>query len=120
MTTGVVVAVVLFALAALALVARRDLVFKLVALGMINGSTVLLLVSLPRSVGRPPIAAGPLAERLADPLPQAFVLATIVINFAVLALALVFVMLLVERYHTTDARRIEQLVHEEEESCSSS
>jgi multicomponent Na+:H+ antiporter subunit C len=116
MTPGVVVAVVLFALAAAALVVRRDLVIKLVALGMLNGSTVLLLVSLPRSEGTAiPIGPTPLPPTVADPFPQAYVLAAIVINFALLALALVFVMLLIERYHTTDARRIEVLVREEEE-----
>ncbi|UCF09428.1 MAG: NADH-quinone oxidoreductase subunit K [Candidatus Bipolaricaulota bacterium] len=116
MTPGVVVAILLFGLATVALVLRRDLVFKLLALGMINGSTVLLLVSLPRAHGTTaPIGVGVLPTTAADPFPQAYVLAAIVINFALLALALVFVMLLVERYHTTDARRIERLVREEEE-----
>jgi multicomponent Na+:H+ antiporter subunit C len=118
MTAGMVVAVLLFAIAALALIVRRDLVFKLVALGLVNGSTVLLLVSLPRVVGtRPPIAPGPLPPMASDPFPQAYVLAAIVINFAVLALALVFVMLLVERYHTTDARRLEALIREERDAA---
>jgi multicomponent Na+:H+ antiporter subunit C len=53
---------------------------------------------------------------VADPLPQALVLTAIVINFAILALSLVFVMLLVERYHTTDSVRIERDVHDEEAS----
>lgn len=118
MTAGVVTAVLLFAIAALALIVRRDLVFKLVALGLVNGSTVLLLVSLPRGIGsRPPIAAGAIPPTAADPFPQAYVLAAIVINFAVLALALVFVMMLVERYHTTDARRLEALIREEREAA---
>jgi len=37
-----------------------------------------------------------------------------VINFAILALALVFVMILVERYHTTDSERIESEVAAEQ------
>ncbi|HHK67178.1 MAG TPA: hypothetical protein ENJ47_02090 [Candidatus Acetothermia bacterium] len=51
---------------------------------------------------------------VADPLPQAVVLSAIVINFAILALALVFVMILVERYHTTDSERIESEVAAEQ------
>ncbi|MBE0636780.1 cation:proton antiporter subunit C, partial [Candidatus Bipolaricaulota bacterium] len=56
-----------------------------------------------------------------DPLPQALVLSAIVVNFAILALALVFVMILVERYHSTDSTRIEQEIareiDEEEPPC---
>ncbi|MCK4245980.1 NADH-quinone oxidoreductase subunit K, partial [Candidatus Bipolaricaulota bacterium] len=50
-----------------------------------------------------------------NPLPQALVLSAIVINFAILALALVFVMLLVEHYHSTDSQRIEHEIKRERE-----
>ena len=43
------------------------------------------------------------------------VLSAIAINFAILSLALVFVMRLVERYHTTDSRRIEHETRSEED-----
>ncbi len=113
---GVVVAVVLFVIGVGALVIRRDLVFKLLALGLVNSSTILLLISLDtqRSTTAPIVPPSVMTD-VADPLPQALVLAAIVISFAILALALVFVMVLAERYHTTDALRIERAVAREGE-----
>jgi len=114
---GVTIAIVLFGIGLLGLIIRRDLVIKLLSLGLLNGSTILCLVSLNSSpAGVPPIVRGPSSALYVDPLPQALVLAAIVINFAILALALVFVMLLVERYHTTDTQRVE---HEIEREASS-
>lgn len=114
---GVTIAIVLFGISLLALILRRDLVIKLLALGLLNGSTILCLVSLnTRPGGVPPIVRGPTVALYVDPLPQALVLTAIVINFAILALALVFVMLLVERYHTTDSERLEYEIEREEAS----
>jgi len=113
---GVNVSIVLFGIGLLGLVLRRDLVIKLLALGLVNASTILCLVSLgARIEGAPPILGGPMEAALIDPLPQAIVLSAIVINFAILALALVFVMLLVERYHTTDSQRIDRETCKEQE-----
>ncbi|MEW5826545.1 MAG: cation:proton antiporter subunit C [Candidatus Bipolaricaulota bacterium] len=114
---GVAAAIVLFGIGTLGLILRRDLVVKLLALGLVNSSVILALVSLrarPNLV--PPLLDGPTPQALADPLPQGLVLSAIVINFAVLAVALVFVMRLVERYHTTDSTRLERRTHDEEES----
>ena len=106
----------LFGIGLLGLIFRRDLVVKLLALGLVNGSVILCLVSLnAQPDGVAPIVRSPGSAPYVDPLPQALVLSAIVINFAVLALALVFVMLLVERYHTTDSQRIEHEITREEE-----
>lgn len=112
---GVTIAIVLFGIGLLGMILRRDLVIKLLALGLINASTILCLVSLHDA----PDAAAPIlgpseAIPVVDPLPHALVLSAIVINFAILALSLVFVMLLVERYHSTDSARIEHEVEAEE------
>jgi len=112
---GVSVAIVLFGIGLLGLILRRDLVIKLLALGLINASTILCLVALqdtPNAAA--PILRGAEAIPVVDPLPHALVLSAIVINFAILALSLVFVMLLVERYHSTDSPRIEHEVETEE------
>jgi multicomponent Na+:H+ antiporter subunit C len=110
------VAFILFSIGILALVLRRDLVIKLLALGMINAASILFLISIgDRPGARPPIQIPGEMGILADPLPQALVLSAIVVNFAILALALVFVMILVERYHTTDSIRIEQEMARESE-----
>ena len=116
------VAFILLGIGILALVLRRDLVIKLLALGMINAASILFLISIgDRPGARPPIQLPGEIAILVDPLPQALVLSAIVVNFAILALALVFVMILCERYHTTDSRRVEQEmareVDEEETPC---
>ena len=111
---GVNMAILLFGIGVLGLIIRRDVVIKLLSLGLINSSSVLFLVSLnAKDELVAPIVYGPEGSYV-DPLPQALVISTIVINFALLALALVFVMLLVERYHTTDSVRIARFVEEEE------
>jgi multicomponent Na+:H+ antiporter subunit C len=53
---------------------------------------------------------------MVDPLPQALVLSAIVINFAILALALVFVMRVVEDRHSLDAPRIDRDIQKEREA----
>ncbi len=114
--SGVNAAIALFGIGLLALALRKDLIMKLLALGLINSSTILFLVSIRFSVTAViPILPVRGAAIVSDPLPQAIVLSAIVINFAILALALVFVMILVERYHTTDSERIEREVAAEEE-----
>jgi multicomponent Na+:H+ antiporter subunit C len=111
---GVTIAVILFGVGVLGLILRRDLVIKLLSLGLVNSSSVLFLISLnAKDEAVAPIMYGPKANYV-DPLPQALVISAIVINFALLALALVFTMLLVERYHTTDSVRIARQVEEEE------
>lgn len=117
-----VVAIILFGIGVLALILRRDLVIKLLALGMVNAASILFLVSIgDRPGARAPIQVPGEMGILADPLPQALVLSAIVVNFAILALALVFVMILCERYHSTDSTRIEQEItreiDEEETPC---
>ena len=109
-----IVAFILFGMGILALVLRRDLVIKLLALGLVNAASILFLVSIgDRPGARPPIQLLGEVQILADPLPQALVLSAIVVNFAILALALVFVMILCERYHSTDSTRIDQEIARE-------
>lgn len=111
---GTTVAMILFAIGTTALIVRRDLVIKLLALGLVNSSGILFLISIGfRPQMEVPILPARIGMPIADPLPQALVLSAIVINFAILALSLVFVMLLVERYHSTDCGRIEHAVEAE-------
>lgn len=108
---GTTIAMILFAIGTTALIVRKDLVIKLLALGLVNSSGILFLISIRyRPTMAAPILPAPAGLPVADPLPQALVLSAIVINFAILALSLVFVMLLVERYHSTDCSRIEHAV----------
>lgn len=110
------IAAILIAIGIVAAILRRDLVIKLLAVGLINAGSILALVSLGEKPGVQLPIRVPSAEAVyADPLPQAAVLSAIVINFALLALALVFVMRLVEHYHTTDSNRIEDQIRREED-----
>lgn len=118
---GIIVSIILFGLGILVLVVRRDLVVKLLALGLVNAGSILFLVSIgDRPGARAPIQVPGDVGVVVDPLPQALVLSAIVVNFAILALALVFVMILVERYHTTDSIRIEQEIDRETDEEESS
>jgi len=112
--SGTTVAMVLFAVGTTVLIVRKDLVIKLLALGLVNSSGILFLISIRfQPQMEAPILPAKVGSAIADPFPQALVLSAIVINFAILALSLVFVMLLVERYHSTDCERIEHAVETE-------
>ncbi len=97
------------------LILKKNLLMKLLSLSIVNTATILFLVLI---VYRPGDLA-PIniesAPQVADPLPQALVLTSIVINFGILAFALLFIMLLVKNYHTLDTERIESLVKEDYE-----
>ncbi len=118
--SGTTIAMILFALGTTALIVRKDLVIKLLALGLVNSSGILFLISIRFQPDmEAPILPAKVGIPIADPLPQALVLSAIVINFAILALSLVFVMLLVERYHSTDCERIEHAVETEKTTLGS-
>ncbi|HDL85394.1 MAG TPA: hypothetical protein ENH11_03560, partial [Candidatus Acetothermia bacterium] len=60
---GITIAIVLFGIGVFALIVRRDLVIKLLALGLIDSSSVLFLVSLnAQNDGIAPIVHGPAAN----------------------------------------------------------
>ncbi|MCR4391706.1 MAG: cation:proton antiporter subunit C [Candidatus Acetothermia bacterium] len=108
---GIAAAALGIALAGLGLwtlVRRRNVIWKLLGLNVAAGGAILFLVALSHRPGaRPPIAglgSGPAA----DPLPQALVLTAIVIHFATLALALVYVIFLTEHRHTQDVHKLDR------------
>jgi multicomponent Na+:H+ antiporter subunit C len=112
------IAVALIAIGAAISIVRRDLVIKLLAIGLVNAGSILAFVSVGDRPGAGLPIRGPTESAIfADPLPQEAVLSAIVINFALLALALVFVMRLVEHYHSTDSARIEDQIGREEEAA---
>ncbi len=90
------------------LIVRRNLIWKLLGLNVGASGAILFLVALAHRPGaRPPIVGlGPGPS--ADPLPHALVLTAIVIDFATLALALVYVIFLTEHRHTQDVERLER------------
>lgn len=90
------------------LIRRRNVIWKLLGLNVAAGGAILFLVAVAHRPGaRPPIAGlGPGPS--ADPLPHALVLTAIVIHFAALALSLAYVIVLTERRHSQDVRKLEE------------
>ncbi len=110
------ISIIIVVVGSIGLILKRNLLMKLLSLSIVNTATILFFVLVVYSPGdRAPIASNP-AIQYADPLPQALVLTSIVINFGVLALSLLFTMVLVKRYHTLDIEKIEELVEKEFES----
>ncbi|HAF71268.1 MAG: Membrane-bound NADP+-reducing complex MBX, subunit MbxG (Na+/H+ transporter subunit) [Acetothermia bacterium 64_32] len=106
--TGMVLAVLLAGLGLFTLIVRRELIFKLLALNVASGGASLFLVAMARRAGPGVPILGLEPPPAADPLPQALVLTAIVIHFATLALALVYVIFLTEHRHSQDVRRLEK------------
>jgi multicomponent Na+:H+ antiporter subunit C len=88
-------------------VAKHNLIKKVMALSIANSAIVLFFVYYgSRSGNTAPIAGS--EERMVDPLPQALMLTAIVVGICVVALALALVYRLYLRHHTLDVRRIER------------
>ncbi|MBC7222185.1 cation:proton antiporter subunit C [Candidatus Bipolaricaulota bacterium] len=104
---GLALGIALVGLGFWTLVVRRNLIWKLLGLDVAAGGSILFLVALGYRPGGRPAIVGLGPGPAVDPLPQALVLTAIVIHFATLALALVYVVLLTHRRHTQDVRRLE-------------
>jgi len=107
------ISIIIVCIGVLGLILKRNLLMKLLSLNIVNTATILFFVLIVYRPGdRAPIDPSP-GVQYADPLPQALVLTSIVINFGVLALSLLFTMVLVKRYHTLDLVKIEDFVRRE-------
>jgi len=110
------ISILIVVVGSIGLILKKNLLMKLLSLSIVNTATILFFVLVVYTPGdRAPIGAYP-GIQYADPLPQALVLTSIVINFGVLALSLLFTMVLVKRYHTLDVKKIEELVRKEFEA----
>ena len=87
-----IVAGVLYA-TGLYLMLRRRLGQLIIGLALLsNGSNILILSAAGVTRAKPPlIAAGTTANQFADPVPQALILTSIVLGFAILAFAMVLI-----------------------------
>jgi len=93
---------------------RRNMVKKVMGLGIFTNSIHLLLISMGfRKGGIPPIITPEnvnyFVQHAVDPLPQALVLTSIVIQLSVTALALGIVILAYQHTGTLDADRMNKL-----------
>ena len=112
-TLAAVIPILIVCVGTAGMILKKNLLMKLLSLNIVNTATILFFVLIVYRPGeRAPI--GPVSSSLlADPLPQALVLTSVVINFGVLALSLLFTMVLVKSYHTLDIEKIEALVRED-------
>jgi multicomponent Na+:H+ antiporter subunit C len=106
--SGLALAMALAALGLWTMVTRRNVLWKLLGLNVASGASILFLVALSHRSGARPAIVGLGPSPAVDPLPQALVLTAIVIHFATLALALALVIVLTERRHTQDVKKLEE------------
>lgn len=108
-------ALVLFVMGLYCLVAKKNIIKKIIGIVITEYSINLFLILVGyRRAGIAPIllkgiSAGEMAERGVDPLPQALVLTSIVIGLGVLALMVAICLRLYEKYKTFDMSEISEL-----------
>ncbi len=93
---------------------KKNLIKKIIGLGLFTDSIHLFLITLGfREGGIPPIVTlqnlRTFASLSVDPLPQALVLTSIVINFSITALALGIAVLAYRHFNTLDTDKINNL-----------
>jgi len=111
------VAMMLVALGLYCVIAKRNLIKMIMGLSVLTDGIHLFLISLGyRAGGTAPIVAGEMisdlqgfASRAVDPIPQALVLTSIVINVCILALALSLAVHIYRNYGTLKPSEIRRL-----------
>jgi multicomponent Na+:H+ antiporter subunit C len=104
----------LVALGFYCLLLKRNLIKLIIGLAVLTDGIHLFLISLGyRSEGIAPIVVGELtqefASRAVDPVPQALVLTSIVINICILALALSLTIWIYRHYGTLNPFKVRRL-----------
>ena len=111
----------IFAVGLWAVIALPNLVRKVVGLSIMNTAVILFFVFQGSILGRvPPIVTDASADTasFADPLPQALMLTAIVVGICIVAVALVIVYRLYQRYQTLDIRELERVIWKPESHAS--
>lgn len=103
-----ILSLLVFFIGLFGLITKRDLILKLVNLGILQSSVVLFFISIAFQGDAPIITAD--LESYSDPLIHSFLLTVIVIGFANLALMLVFAMILSNKIKTHIVDEIEKKI----------
>jgi len=117
MSLNYVVAMLLIALGLYCLLLKRNLIKMVIGLGVMTDGIHLFLISMGyREGGIAAIISGSMLENTAgfasaavDPIPQALVLTSIVINICIVALALSMAIWIYRHYGTLDPSEIRRL-----------
>ena len=103
------ISIVLVLIGLYGLMAKRNLIKKIIGLYILDGGVILYFVS----VGYRSDASAPILERgvekVVDPVPQALVLTAIVIGLATTALIVAIAIRVYEKYGTFDITKIKRL-----------
>lgn len=115
--TVIYVAVASFIIGTAGIVLSSNLIKKILSLGIIETAVIVFYVGISARTGTEvPIVNDlqNLSVNYADPVPQAVIITSIVIGFALLCLSLVFAVLIYNEYHTMDVKTIEKIFERED------
>ncbi|MFW6064359.1 MAG: cation:proton antiporter subunit C [Candidatus Natronoplasma sp.] len=105
MLSGIEVGIITIFLGLYGLTNNRNAVKMLMSLTVVNTGVILLFISVAYIPGGSVPIVGEGAE-MVDPLPHTFMLTSIVVNLATLALGLALVLYLYREYDTLDVRAL--------------
>ncbi|MDI3472500.1 MAG: multicomponent Na+:H+ antiporter subunit [Thermotogaceae bacterium] len=111
-----VCSIIVFFIGFLGTVFKKSLILKMLSLGVMNTGVITFFVSLSYRSGKmAPIIdnSSNFVENIADPVPQAVIITSIVIGFAILTFSLVYIMLLTVKQNTMDVKKIEEEIDED-------
>lgn len=113
MNLGEVTGLLLFAVGIYGLASRRNIVKSILSLGIVEAGVILFFLGLRFEPGlRPPIGG---ETAMADAVPQALTITSIVIGIAVTAVALMMFIALYHRYGTTNWDKAHKIRRKEDD-----
>ncbi|MDX9800039.1 MAG: cation:proton antiporter subunit C [Spirochaetia bacterium] len=106
--TNLILIAALFIVGVCGLILAKNLVKKVIALGIINSTVIILFIYTGSFSGdlAPIILSG--MENIVDPVPQALMLTAIVVGLCITALALALIYRLFQLYGSLDISEIEK------------
>ncbi len=103
---AIYISIALFLIGLYGLMAKRNLIRKIIGLYILDGGVILYFISIGyRSGASAPILEKGI-EKVVDPIPQALMLTAIVIGICVIALALSIAVKIYETYGTLDTEEL--------------
>lgn len=109
MNINIFLSVIIIFIGIYGIVSKKDIILKLLSLGIFQSAIVILFVVIAYR-GVSPVYMPEIAV-YSDPLIHSFLLTVIVIGFANLALMIVFVMIIVNKYKTYNFDEIENIMN---------
>lgn len=103
---GETVSIALFLIGFYGLLARRNIIKSIIALGIIQSAIILFFLDIHHSAEQnPPIG---IVTHAADPLPQGLMITAVIIGISVTAVSLTMFITLYHRYGTTNWLRLKK------------